>query len=195
LPLAAALIVAPNWYLWFGIPTPDSSLYPNLAACIAFGSAFLFGWWLHRSSGLMARWTRHWPLHLVIAIGATFACLWLYSLSNPAVPAAPGLATNAYAFLYALGGWSWAVALTGLALRFCSGESPARRTLADASYWIYLMHLPLVMILQVYAVRLPGPAWLKFVAIIAITFGLLLLTYKWFVRRTFIGVFINGRKR
>ncbi len=195
LPLAAALLVTPNWFIWFGIPTPDSSLYPNLAACIAFGSAFLLGWWLHRQSGLMARWTKHWPLHLAIAIAATIACLWLYDRSNGAAPAAPGLETNAYAFLYALGGWSWTVALTGLALRFCSGESPTRRYLADASYWIYIMHLPIVMILQAYAVQLPGPALLKFVAIIAITTGLLLLTYQWFVRRSFIGIFINGKKR
>lgn len=86
------------------------------------------------------------------------------------------------------------MALTGLALRFCASESPVRRYLAEASYWIYLMHLPIVMILQAYAVQLHGPAWLKFAAI-AITFGLLLLTYEWLVRRTFIGVFVNGKKR
>ena len=100
-----------------------------------------------------------------------------------------------YAALYALGGWSWTVALTGLALRFLSSHSPTRRYLADASYWIYLLHLPLVMILQVYAVRLPGPALLKLAAVLAIALLVLLATYRLFVRHSWIGAFLNGRRQ
>lgn len=53
LPLGAALFCLSKWYPWFGIPTPDQSLYPNLAACVGFGSAFAFGWLLHRQPRLL----------------------------------------------------------------------------------------------------------------------------------------------
>ena len=112
------------------------------------------------------------------------ACLFLVGLTPGPMPAPAGVETWAYALLYALGGWSWAVALTGLALRYLDAPSPARRTLADASYWIYIMHLPVVMILQAYAIRLPGPAALKFAAIVALTMLLLLACYRLFVRRS-----------
>lgn len=195
LPLAAALAMTPRWLIWFGIPTPDMSLYPNLAACTAFGSAFTFGWWLHRRQALLTRWMRHWPWHLGIALGATAACLSIVGIAPSVARGAPGMETWAYALLYALGGWSWTAALAGLALRFLDRPSPIRRYLADASYWVYIMHLPLVMILQAYAIRLPGPAAFKFAAIVALTLLILLGCYRLFVRRTWLGAFINGRRR
>jgi len=194
LPLAAALAATPGWLMWFGIPTPDRSLYPNLAACVGFGSAFVVGWWLHRQQDAMQAWVRHWPWHLAVAIAATAACLTLAGLAPGFAPAI-GPRAWGYAALYALGGWSWTVALTGLALRYLSSHSPVRRYLADASYWIYLLHLPLVMILQVYAVRLPGPAPLKLAAVLAITLLVLLATYRLFVRHSWIGAFLNGRRQ
>ncbi len=194
LPLAAALYAIPAWYHWFGIPTPDQSLYPNLAASVAFGSAFVFGWWLQRQIELLHQWTRHWPLHLGIAIAATVTCLYWVGLSSPPTPAAHDLHTLGYAFVYGWASWSWTYALVGMSLRFLSSHSPVRRYLADASYWIYLAHIPLVMALQVVACRLPGPAVLKFIAVLAISFALLLLSYRWFVRGTFIGVMLNGKR-
>lgn len=195
LPLAAALALTPGWFIWFGVPTPDTSLFPKLAACVAFGSAFVFGWWLNRQAALMTRWVRHWPWHLAVALAATLACVSMAGLTSAASPAAGGLHTWSYALLYALGGWSWTVALTGLTLRFLASPSPGRRYLADASYWIYIMHLPVVMILQAYAVRLPGPAPVKFAAVLAISLALLLATYRLFVRRTWVGALLSGRRR
>ena len=52
LPLFVVLARDPEWRRWFGIPTPDQSLIPNLPAATAFVVAFLFGWLLHRQTGL-----------------------------------------------------------------------------------------------------------------------------------------------
>lgn len=194
IPLAMALYFTANWFHWFGIPTPDLSLYPKLAAMVAFGSAFVFGWWLHRQPQSMQRWAQHWPLHLAIAVATTVGCLSMVGLSSPAAPAAQDGETLTYALLYAWGGWSWTFALTGLALRFMSGHSSARRYVADASYWIYLTHLPVVMALQVIACRLPGPAPVKFLIVLLATFGLLLFAYRLFVRSTWIGAWLNGKR-
>lgn len=194
LPLALALATVPKWYAFFGIPTPDQSLYPNLAACTAFGSAFILGGWLHRRADALSRIAQHWPQHLLIALICTGLCLILLGGKVVLVPAAPEPRTWIYAALYALAGWSWTFGLTGLALRAWNRPNPVRRYLADASYWIYLAHLPVVMALQVVLVRLPGPAVLKWLAVLVVTLALLLLSYGALVRTTWLGGWINGRK-
>lgn len=194
LPLAIALATTAKWYAFFGIPTPDQSLYPPLAACVAFGSAFLFGWWLHRGRDLLPGLARHWRTQLVIAAACTLFCLALLGGQVVLVPAAREPRTWLYAALYALGAWSWTFGLTGAALRAFAQAHPFRRYLADASYWIYLAHIPVVMALQVLIVRVPGPAGLKFIAVLLIALALLLGSYGLFVRTTRLGGWINGRR-
>ena len=52
-PAALALYLMPSWLMWFGIPTPDSSLVPNLSAAVGFGTAFALGWLVHRTDGAL----------------------------------------------------------------------------------------------------------------------------------------------
>jgi peptidoglycan/LPS O-acetylase OafA/YrhL len=195
LPLAGALAVQPNWYAWFGIPTPDRALYPNLAAAIGFGTAFAFGWLLHRQRVLLQGWQGRWPLHLSLAVLATAGCLGMVGLAPPLQPAPATAGTLAYAACYAFAAWNWTFALVGAGLRFLSGHSPARRYLADASYWMYLAHLPLVMALQMVATQVQAPAWVEFPLLLAATMALLLASYHFFVRYGFVGAVLGGRRR
>ena len=64
--------------------------------------------------------------------------------------------------------------------------------LADASYWMYLVHVPLVMAAQLLVRQWPLPAELKFVVILATVTTLLLASYRWCVRYTPIGSLLNG---
>ena len=194
-PLGIAMQSHAGWFAWFGIPTPDQSLYPNLAACTAFGTAFGFGWLLHRQSGLLQAWATRWPLHLVLAVVATVACIAQVGLAPRLIPAPPDLNTLAYALLYAFAGWNWTFAWVGLGLRFLSGHSAWRRYLADASYWIYIAHLPLVMALQVAASRLHWPWFVAFPLVLAVAMALLLVSYDLLIRSTFLGAWLNGQRR
>ena len=195
LPLGAALSTHAQWYAWFGIPTPDQSLYPNLAACIGFGSGFGFGWLLQSQPALLQHWATRWPLHAAIAVLATIGCVWHVGLAPKLAPAAQDIGGAAYALAYAIAGWSWSFALVGLGLRFFSGHSPLRRYLADASYWIYIAHLPLVMALQVVMSRLAWPWYAEYALVLLSAMTLLLATYDLLVRNTFIGVWLNGRRK
>ena len=195
LPLGLALALHAKWYAWFGIPTPDQSLYPNLAACAAFGTAFGFGWLLHRQQGLLLAWATRWPLHLALALLATTGCLLHIGLAPKLVVATRDLPTYAYAAAYAFAGWSWTFAVVGLGLRFLSGHSRVRRYLADASYWIYLIHLPVVMAIQVVMSRLHWPWLVEFALTLSIAMALLLASYDLLVRNTFIGARLNGRRK
>jgi peptidoglycan/LPS O-acetylase OafA/YrhL len=94
IPLAIALASLPVWFYWQGIPTPDSSLLPNAPAVVGFGTAFAFGWLVHRAGGALAALRKTWALNLLLGIGAT---AWLLHTLHASPMAQPGLLTHAYA--------------------------------------------------------------------------------------------------
>ena len=192
LPVAAAFAADPTWLMWFGIRTPDSSLLTNLQAWAGFGTAFAFGFVLHRQIDLIRILERRWALNLTLAIALIMACLFLAGLTPQLKPITDD--PMAGAACYALAIWTASFAVIGLALRFLSGFSPARRYIADASYWIYLIHLPIVMALQVAVSRIDWFWPVKFAAILAVAFALLFASYQWMARDNFIGAVLNGRR-
>jgi glucan biosynthesis protein C len=193
-PIGVAFAAAPKWLMWFGVPTPDSSLVTGLKAFIGFGTAFSFGWLLHRQTELIQTLERRWTLNLCLAIGLITASLAIAGLTPRLTPIENETTSFAGAACYALASWTATFAVIGLALRFLSGFSPARRYIADASYWVYLVHLPIVMALQVAVSRLDWPWPVKFAAILAITFPLAFASYHLLVRYSFIGAVLNGRR-
>jgi len=191
LPLVACLLTTPMWFPWLGIPTPDQSLVPQLPATVGFGTAFAFGWLVHRVSGALAAITARWLPHLVLAIIASATCLYILKTQPPfGMPDGP---KTAFALAFGVSVWAWVFAITGLALRFLSGHSAVRRYVADASYWIYLAHLPLVMALQVWVGDWPLHWGVKYPFVVLTSLALLLLSYHWLVRSTVIGKVLNGR--
>ncbi len=191
IPLAAALMALPTWFYWQGIPTPDMSLIPNLPAVIGFGTAFAFGWLVHRSRDAMAAVARRWYVHLAVGIAAT---AWLLHIVHTVGLAQPGFTKNVYACVFGVAVWGWVLGLTGASLRFLSGFSAVRRYIADASYWVDLAHLPVVAGLQVWVGKWPLHWGVKFPLILLVSFAVLLLSYELLVRHTFIGQLLNGRK-
>ena len=76
----------------------------------------------------------------------------------------------------------------------CPTTAPARRYIADASYWIYLAHLPVVAALAVWVGHWPLHWGFKYPFILVVSFAVLFLSYHFLVRPTFIGKLLNGRK-
>jgi glucans biosynthesis protein C len=195
LPLAIVFCVEKSWVLLRGIPSPHDSLIPNVYALTAFGVAFCFGWLLHRQTNLLSNFQKQWRIHLSIAIALTITSLWLISpLQDTAIQTGSGVHL-AFSVCYALATWYWTFALIGFTMQFLSEEKASWRYVADASYWIYLMHLPIVVLLQAWMMLWPIHWTIKFPLIIGITMLLLLTSYHWLVRYTFIGALLNGRKQ
>ena len=82
--------------------------------------------------------------------------------------------------------------LLGLAQRLCRQERPWLRFLADASYWVYLIHLPLVGLGHLLLVRFPGLAPVKFCAVAGAVMAFGLWTYQRLVRGRGLGRLLNG---
>ena len=64
---------------------------------------------------------------------------------------------------------------------------------ADSSYWVYLIHLPIILFLQTLLIPIPLPVVGKLVLMILSTWLFCLATYVVFVRYTPIGCMLNGK--
>lgn len=193
-PLALALWLDPAWIAFFAVPTPDEGVVPDAAALVGFGLAFGLGFLLDRRRELLDRIAAWSPLFLAMA-GVAGAAAWVLAGGPRLVPMAePTLAKAIAAATVALAVYASALAAVGLCLRFLSGRSPVRRYLADASYWMYILHLPLVMLAQVWVQDWPGPWWAKLAGVSAGVFAVCLVTYELLVRHSFLGRFLNGRR-
>ena len=193
-PLALAMWRDPNWIAFFAVPTPDEGLLPNTTALVGFGLAFGLGFLLDRRRDLLDRIAAWAPLFLLVAIASGIAA---YGLAGgpkivPMAEATDGKAIAAA--VTALAVYSSAFAAMGLCLRFLSGHSPMRRYLADASYWVYILHLPLVMLAQVWVQDWAGPWWLKLGGVSLGVFAVCLITYQLLIRNSFMGRWLNGRQ-
>ncbi|HEX5048452.1 MAG TPA: acyltransferase family protein [Gammaproteobacteria bacterium] len=196
LPLFAVMGFDPRIVLMGGIPTPDSSLIPQLPALAGFGTAFALGWFVHRQLDLLGQWRKRWIGHLVIGLALFAAYSYLPGL-KPGTTAAwlpAEWGTTPFAVCYILGIWYLSFGVIGAALKLCANESPARRYLADSSYWMYLAHLPIVFFLAAALAKVPLHWAIKFPLILGITIGVLLASYHYLVRPTWIGEILNGRR-
>lgn len=193
-PVAAAFLTNKAWIMWFGIPTPDTGLIPNVTAAAGFTTAFVFGWWLHRNARLLDHIaSRTWMYGLGAALGTWF-CLSLAGKTPSLAPVA-GADHWLYALVYPLTTWSWTFALIGAARLALKRENPLIRRLSDASYWIYIIHVPVLLVCQWLVMGLDiDPVW-KFAMVLAWTMVIGLLSYELIVRYSFIGTILNGRRR
>ncbi len=194
-PLALAFWLHPNWSAFFGIPTPDTGLVPNAVALTAFGVAFGLGVLLDRRRDLLGRIADGWWISTPMAVAAGVAALYLAGGLGPRLEPLTDPSTKATAaWTYALAVYAATFAVMGLTLKFLSARSAVRRYLADASYWVYIVHLPLVMAGQILLLDAPWPWFVKLAVIVAGVLAIALVTYELLIRHTFMGRWLNGRR-
>lgn len=193
-PLALAFWLDPKWIAFFAVPTPDAGVVPHTAALVGFGLAFAVGFLLDRRRDLLPRIAGWSPVYLIVAVASG---VWAYILADgPDITpmAEPTVAKAVAAAVVALAVYSSALAAMGLCLKFLSGYSAVRRYLADASCWIYILHLPLVMLAQVWIQDWNVHWAIKLGGVSLGVFAVCLITYELMVRHTFIGKWLNGRR-
>ena len=68
------------------------------------------------------------------------------------------------------------------------------RYLSDSAYWVYLIHMPLVMIFQIMFLDSVVPGFLRYPLVVILSYGFSLLSYHYLVRFTWVGYLLNGKK-
>ena len=165
-----------------GLYGPDTSLgiFPKPHVLGYYACFYFYGVATFAAEGIDTRLGRHWKFLLPVA-----AVLFVAGLATMNDRLLATILQPAYA-------WTMALGLIGLFHRLFPYPRPAMSWLADASYWMYLVHVPLVMVAQLVVRQWPLPAEVKFVLILATVTPLLLASYRWCVRYTPIGSLLNG---
>jgi Acyltransferase family/Ankyrin repeats (3 copies) len=91
--------------------------------------------------------------------------------------------------------WLVSFGMIGLFRVLLSRRNAAVRYLSDASYWMYLIHLPLIFIAQAWIRDLDASVWLKFSAVTCGVTAVSVISYAILVRPTPIGTLLNGRRK
>jgi peptidoglycan/LPS O-acetylase OafA/YrhL len=157
---------------------------PELLILSAYVGPFAFGWILYAHRDLLPRFQKHVGTYLVLA----FFAFLLYGLTSG----------RTHPFMKAAGNvllcWLLTFAVLGLFLRYANRPSPRWRYLSDSSYWLFIMHMPVVVGFQVAFRNVPLPALAKVPIVLALSAGVLLVSYDLLVRPTWIGALLNGRR-
>jgi hypothetical protein len=192
IPVGLSLMQQRGWIYAVGIQAPDQNLIPTLPAFAGYGTAVFFGWLTHREPAALPLIQRRWPVYLGLALAAT--ALLFYGIHSTHGPSREVGSRLIYALTQGIAAWGWTFAITGAALSFCAGYSPMRRYMADASYWMYLAHLPLVLAIGMLLGHWRVHWAIKYPLTLCIAFAALLISYQYLVRPTFIGRQLNGRR-
>jgi peptidoglycan/LPS O-acetylase OafA/YrhL len=193
--------------LWFAVPTAltlylmpwggletSTSFVPAPRVLLAYGVFFFFGWLLYLKPELVRTFTRH--AWLQIGLAVMLMPLNWYAIGRLLDPSNPG---GAGAFFTIVGTgalmvWLLLFGITGLFVRYLDRHIPLVRYIVDASYWLYLVHLPFTIWVPGLLAHLAWPALVKAAAVFALSCPFWLASYHFCVRATFIGKVLNGRR-
>ena len=196
-PLAVPLLAALTAVLLFGgrfLSVGDASwLVPKPQMLGFYGAFFVVGVLLHGTpEGVDAVGRRPW-LTGAIALAALVPLVLLdpESVWEGSAVLSPGR-SRGWLVLVCLFTWAAVFCVCGVGKRLFSAERPAVRYIADASYWIFLMHFPFVPLAITAAISLGQPFPVAWSVALTLLFSFLLITYELFVRHTFIGRTLNG---
>lgn len=171
-------------------PAPES-LLPQFWALGYYGPFFAMGVLLHGHPGLVDRLRALVPWLVVGSVALYAIFLWL--LRDRAANAAPGLAPWPVALIEATIGVWMTLACLSLGRVTLERSNGVLRYLADASYWTYLVHLPVLFAIQYRLMDLPLHWALKLAVSLVLTMTSCLLGYHWLVRPTPLGRLLGSR--
>ena len=195
--LAVALITAAMLQMRVAGVETEETWRLNVPLLTVYGLWFLVGWigWGRRA--LVDRLQRGWWWRLALGAGATIAAA--YAILEWHMRLEQGRPAGAELFfatqlLSVISSWFGLLGLVGLCERSLKRESRAVRYCVDASYFVYLAHLPLALVVPAMLRTWDASALLKCVAAVLIVLVTLLVVYQLFVRHTVVAVLLNGRR-
>lgn len=179
------LYQTPVLSIWTGLITPVAQL-------AYYGFFFFVGWRLERSRSLLARFGNHYKTLLALGLGLSLINAYILNVYFV------GGIVPVYDVLFRLSVAFQSVALVfgaiGLFQTKFSAPSALSRYLATSAYWVYLVHNPMVLTLQLLLLQSAVPGLLRFPLVIIIASAASYISYHYLVRNTAIGVLLNGKK-
>ena len=183
------------------LPAPER-FYPELWSFGYFGMFFGFGWLLYKRQTFIDQLEPYawWLLGVGIIAYSVY-----HSMLPETIVLKESMMTGNYdvelslrqlffALLAAISSVYLTLAILLLGRKFFDRQNRAIRLVADSSYWIYIIHLPIVMFIQFALLDVNWLWQIEFLLSSTATIILGFVTYLLLVRWTPIGWLLNGRK-
>jgi peptidoglycan/LPS O-acetylase OafA/YrhL len=181
------LTMVPQWFMGLAGPVfgPDTStgLIPPPHLLMYYLIFFGFGVIVYIADDVQGRLGRWWWLALPVGLFVAYP-VGLFGIGGRGVSVT----------LQVIYAWVMIIGLMGLFRRLLRKENRAIRYISDASYWLYLVHLPLIIYAQALVRTWDWSPLPKFLLISVSSLVLMLASYQLCVRYTWIGLVLNGRR-
>jgi glucan biosynthesis protein C len=179
-----------------GIDTAES-FWPLWHVIFLFGFYFGIGWLVFGDRQIVDR-LKNWAwirlsIGILLLVGAVIMGIATkFTVDAESEGAEAMFIVNQ--FLQATTCWVLILGITGVSERLFTRANPVVRYMVDASYWIYLMHLPLTIFIP--SLFRGWNVWgiVKMPVMIVLVTVVLLVIYHFAVRGTGLGVLLNGRR-
>ncbi len=193
--VAFALYTTATLWPYHGAQVMEGFIFlkPHVPSLVYYGSFFVLGYAFHHyREFLQALAPNFWRWSLLSAVLFP-AAVHLSGLDY----AARGLDATVHACAtLANGFFTWALIYTfiGGALRFFDRDEPWIQYVSQSSYWVFLVHMPLVSLAAFWLVQFDLPAIVKFVLASAFTALVAILTFHYWVQKTWLSAFLHGKR-
>ena len=177
-------------------PDTSAGLIPALHVLLYYATFFGFGALMYGARGSDARFGRFWYIMLPVALAVLpFGLMFGYQ-SQRASGIIPDDATRQWVscLLQVFYTWLMTLGLLGLFESLLAKDRSWVRYLSDSSYWLYLAHLPLIILGQTLLLRTDLPPLAEFTVLTISATAVLLVSYRFAVRYTPVGTLLNGKR-
>ncbi len=183
-------------------PAPDK-LYPQAWSYGLYGTSFLIGAGFYYHHSRLQTYFKGFYALLLPAVASTFVYFYVLpaplTLNQVIEAANMGEVVPEQINLVALIAQSIAiVSWTAIAMlagyKWLNRHSKLSLYMSNASYWIYLIHIPVLMYIQLPLINVAVSPFIKLVVSVLATMFVGLVSYHLLVRNTLIGVFLNGKR-
>lgn len=162
-----------------------SSVVPNISLLIFYGIFFSLGFFSYSIwQTIESKFRKFYWIYLALGV-AGFSTYSSFVIGNTE--------QAWWKFSYTLSTWLLAAGFIALFVRFANKPNRFFAYFSEASYWIYIVHLPIALATLYWLAKLQVPFFWSFVISTVFTFFISTLSFQWLVKDTFIGKFLAGK--
>jgi len=166
---------------------PLFSTIPTAQSLLVYGFFFFYGWYLQQQPSVMEHLKSQTFRYTLSSFVSIFAYCIALHYSTPNTNNSLISITHAFALFTTLN------AIIALFYRFFNAANKILRYISDASFWLYLMHIPVILILEVFFVDHTKSPLIEYVFTMGWTYFIFFMTYELLVKRTRFKSFYLGK--
>ncbi len=171
------------YYYQVYTPPVYTGIKPNLLYVLYYGLFFCCGWLLQiHPKSIETTGSYAWGLFVA---GTVCSVVRFFQ---------PAIASPFNYLLVSFETIALVIGITGLFIKHLRNANAVWRYFSDASYWVYLVHVFAVSLLQVALLQSSVPGILRLPIVLMGTFLFTMVTYRYFVRFTIIGEYLHGKR-